>query len=217
MGRPRNADSTATRQKILDAAIRRFGDQGFQGASQRTIAADVGITFATVHHYFGAKAQLYEACVAAAFADFEGLQSELFAEVAQRQGTAPKELVRFVVGRAFRFALRRPVSSRFLLRANVYETEAPARARLEQARTQYLDGASRALSPLLDRPEAALRIPLQGLMYLLTRLAVARQDELDVLANGTPDVQLQLESYVSDVAVATLLRPSLDDRDAHAQ
>src|SRR3954452_24098995 len=55
-----DADLTA-RARIRDAAIRRFGADGF-GASVRAIAADAGISPGLVIHHFGSKEGLREVC-----------------------------------------------------------------------------------------------------------------------------------------------------------
>lgn len=49
------------RARIRDAAIRRFGVDGF-GASVRSIAADAGVSAALVIHHFGSKDALRAAC-----------------------------------------------------------------------------------------------------------------------------------------------------------
>src|SRR3954454_7100207 len=54
------ADLTG-RARIRDAAIRRFGVDGF-GASVRAIAADAGVSPGLVIHHFGSKEGLRAAC-----------------------------------------------------------------------------------------------------------------------------------------------------------
>lgn len=54
----RPGDSTA-RRDILDAARRRFADEGFRGATVRAIAADADVDPALIHHYFGTKRELF--------------------------------------------------------------------------------------------------------------------------------------------------------------
>ena len=77
MGRPRNADAAQTRRRILDAAIRRFGSEGLKATSLRKIGGDAGVSFATVHYYFGCKSTLYESCLDASYQELEGLRAEL--------------------------------------------------------------------------------------------------------------------------------------------
>ena len=59
---PRN--STETRASILTAARRKFAAEGFQSATVRGIARDVGVDPALVMRYYGSKAELFAAAVA---------------------------------------------------------------------------------------------------------------------------------------------------------
>jgi AcrR family transcriptional regulator len=61
----RRKGSPDTREAILDAARAAFADRGFDGASIRAIASVAGVDPALVHHYFGAKEQLFLATVGA--------------------------------------------------------------------------------------------------------------------------------------------------------
>ena len=54
--RPGNQD---TREAILVAARQAFSEKGYDGASIRQIATSAGVDPALVHHYFGAKDQLF--------------------------------------------------------------------------------------------------------------------------------------------------------------
>lgn len=53
--------AVATAERIRDAAIARFGRDGF-GAGLRVIGTDAGVTAALVVHYFGSKDGLRRAC-----------------------------------------------------------------------------------------------------------------------------------------------------------
>jgi AcrR family transcriptional regulator len=58
----RPEEVTSTREAILDAAERRFANDGFAGASVRDIARDVGLrNQASLYHYFESKEAMYEA------------------------------------------------------------------------------------------------------------------------------------------------------------
>jgi AcrR family transcriptional regulator len=54
--RPGNQD---TRKAILASARQAFAERGYDGASIRQIATGAGVDPALVHHYFGAKEQLF--------------------------------------------------------------------------------------------------------------------------------------------------------------
>jgi AcrR family transcriptional regulator len=60
-GRP--TSDTGTREAILEAARRQFGDQGYQRTTLRSVATRAGVDPRLVLHYFGSKAGLFEASV----------------------------------------------------------------------------------------------------------------------------------------------------------
>jgi TetR/AcrR family transcriptional regulator, regulator of cefoperazone and chloramphenicol sensitivity len=51
-----------TRQRIIDAAVKLFGEHGFAGASTRDIAAAAGVNAPALQYYFENKEGLYQAC-----------------------------------------------------------------------------------------------------------------------------------------------------------
>jgi AcrR family transcriptional regulator len=51
-----------TRQRIIDAAIKLFGEHGFAGASTRDIAAAAGVNAPALQYYFENKEGVYHAC-----------------------------------------------------------------------------------------------------------------------------------------------------------
>ncbi len=60
-GRP--ADDRELKPQILAAARSEFGERGYDRATLRGIAADVGVDASLISHYFGSKAQLYAAAM----------------------------------------------------------------------------------------------------------------------------------------------------------
>lgn len=60
---PRPRCATATREAILDAALRRFAEEGYEDATLREIAADAGVDPALVVRYFGSKDDLFAAAL----------------------------------------------------------------------------------------------------------------------------------------------------------
>ena len=70
----RSARAAATRQRILDAAARRFVQDGYRTATVETIAADAGVSAKTVYHLFASKAGLLKQVMDVAFvADDEAI------------------------------------------------------------------------------------------------------------------------------------------------
>ncbi|MFG1931451.1 TetR/AcrR family transcriptional regulator [Mycobacterium sp. NPDC048908] len=64
--RPRNA--AATREAILESAIRSFARAGYDGVGVRDIAGEAGVTAMMVNRYFGSKEQLFAEAVEVSFA-----------------------------------------------------------------------------------------------------------------------------------------------------
>ncbi len=60
-GRPRDQDSAATRQRVLDVARVMFAELGYDATTNRAIAEASGITPGAIYHYFDSKAELYAA------------------------------------------------------------------------------------------------------------------------------------------------------------
>jgi len=59
----RRPGDSGAREAILAAARLEFGEAGYDGATIRGIAAAAGVDPALVHHYFGAKDQLFESAI----------------------------------------------------------------------------------------------------------------------------------------------------------
>jgi AcrR family transcriptional regulator len=72
-GTRRTHDARATRQALLAAAQRLFGHKGYEGTTTREIGEAAGADPALIARYFGSKADLYLAAVAAdRLADSDG-------------------------------------------------------------------------------------------------------------------------------------------------
>ncbi|MDH4112343.1 MAG: TetR/AcrR family transcriptional regulator [Actinomycetota bacterium] len=56
---PRNAKTQVKRDRIVDAAMRQFAEQGYQGAKVEDIAAELGIAKGSIFQHFGSKAGLF--------------------------------------------------------------------------------------------------------------------------------------------------------------
>ncbi|MYM34003.1 CerR family C-terminal domain-containing protein [Duganella sp. FT50W] len=64
-GRKPRSDGEQSRERLLQAAMRLFGEQGFSKTSTREIAQAAGANVAAISYYFGDKAGLYQACFTA--------------------------------------------------------------------------------------------------------------------------------------------------------
>jgi AcrR family transcriptional regulator len=59
----RRRDAVRTRKALLDAASRRFAQDGYASTTVRDIAEDAGVNVALINRYFGSKEGLFEACL----------------------------------------------------------------------------------------------------------------------------------------------------------
>ena len=84
-------DRGDARQRLIEAALRVFGEHGFTGASTRAIAAAAGANIAAIPYYFGGKEGLYMA-VAGHIADqITGRIGPIFAAGQAGSGATPEE------------------------------------------------------------------------------------------------------------------------------
>ncbi len=60
----------ATPRRILDAGMRAFASEGYQGATTRMIAAAAGVTLPVIAYHFGNKEGLHRACAEAIVASY---------------------------------------------------------------------------------------------------------------------------------------------------
>ena len=88
----RHHNSAATRETILEAAERIFGDEGLAGARTEAIAAAAGVNKALLYYYFGSKDGLYRAVLEGYLADFNRQALELLSS----EGSARSLLLRYI-------------------------------------------------------------------------------------------------------------------------
>ena len=88
----RHHNSAETREAILEAAERIFGDEGLEGARTEAIAAAAGVNKALLYYYFQSKDGLYRAVLEGYLADF----NRQALEVLSSEGSARSLLLRYI-------------------------------------------------------------------------------------------------------------------------
>lgn len=202
----RRKGSPDTREAILDAARDAFADRGFDGASIRAIASAAGVDPALVHHYFGAKEQLFLATVGAPVNPgeliptiLEGERSEmgerlvrLFVSVWDDPHSGPKlvAIVRSALAhdwsaRMLREFLTSQILRRVIAKADVPAAEAPIRSALVASQMIGLGLARFVLKiePLasadIDTVVATIGPTVQRYLTGLLPIASGRSAEVD--------------------------------------
>lgn len=205
MARPKRADAEATRQRILQSALALFAEHGFGGVSIRKIGAGAGVTLATVHHYFGSKDDLYEACIETMYAQMVALRPKLIAAVTDRSAGTGDAIER-IVRQAFRFARDHQIQMRLLMRQVMGAGELDE-SRRERLQVPFLDQGSRVVGALIGRPAAEVRLVLQTIQFAIARYAISTDRELELFTGLTGDAAaLAIEDHLVNTAHAMFRR-----------
>ena len=114
MARPINANAQETRDRILETASRLFSEHGVGETSIRKIARESEVSLAMVHHYYGSKSDLYQACIAAMYTELLEMKSEIIEAITQ--GQSPQQLIAESIRAGFRFARAHQAAIRLMQR-----------------------------------------------------------------------------------------------------
>jgi AcrR family transcriptional regulator len=186
-GRPRREEAADTRDRILTVAREEFSEHGYEKTSVRGIAKAAGVDSALVHHYFGTKAQVFEAAVAVIFAPALHAPDALADAPPDDVG---ERLTRFFFGIWENPATRTPLLA-VVRSALTNDTAAAVFRRL--IASQLL----RRIAGRLDLPDAELRAELAAaqlvgcaiLRYVIRLEPLASADAEQIVARLAPVVQ----------------------------
>jgi AcrR family transcriptional regulator len=171
----RRAGMADTRGEILAAARHVFGEQGFENASVRNVAARARVDPALVHHYFGSKQALFLAAMELPI-DFNALVEEVIAGPRREIGT---RLVRQTL------ALWENPATRSLL-MGIVRSATTDEVAAEILRRLLSEGPILALTRASGQPDAPLRATLAGSQVV--GLAMARYViRVEPLASATSE------------------------------
>lgn len=92
MARKTKEDAEATRQALLDAALRVFGEQGYSATRLEDVALAAGVTRGAIYWHFANKADLYNAAIGYATG-----RSEVVAARALAAGGSPLAFLRHLL------------------------------------------------------------------------------------------------------------------------
>lgn len=157
----------STRARIRDAALLRFGADGFERATVRAIAKQAGVSPALVIHHFGSKERLQAACTQAVVDEFLSGKEALL-------GSAAAETLRGWLADVERFRPYLDYLARLLVEDAPAADEvfdallAATGAMLAEQTTAGL------LRPSSDPQATALIITLHGVAPLLLQRQIAR-------------------------------------------
>jgi AcrR family transcriptional regulator len=162
-----SARATATRQRILDAALAEFAEKGLAGARVDEIAARAGANKRMLYAHFGSKEELWLVVLEGAYAAKRAEE-----RVVEVEGLAPAEAMARLIAFNLRYTARHPEFVALLNQENLHR--AAYLRRSEDVPALY--------SPLL---EALRGVLLRGAAGGVFRAGVdAMQLYIDILALG---------------------------------
>ncbi|HUH05072.1 MAG TPA: helix-turn-helix domain-containing protein [Kofleriaceae bacterium] len=207
MARPVHADAAATRRRILATALAMFAEHGLDGVSIRTIASAAGVSLATVHHYFGSKDDLYEACIDSMYEELIAMRPRLAAELraGAERAESPATMAERIVRAAFRFARAHQIEMRLLMRGVMTAGELDDTKR-ERGQIPFLAEIPAVVAAITGREAESLRLPLQSLSFLIGRYAISTERELALFTNETgPEAIAAAEDHLVSIGRALFL------------
>lgn len=187
MARPRNADATVTRGRILAAARALFADRGLSGASTRDIARTAGVSVATLHHYFGSKEALHHAATNDMWAGMGSVHKAFVHAIEDDDDLAT--LVDKCVRVAFAYSRENRDAVRMLMRrviergaiADIQDQTAGTATDRPDVLETFITNAATLLSAATGRSAAKARLELSSVVFLVIRYALADLEHLAAL------------------------------------
>jgi AcrR family transcriptional regulator len=109
--------SIVTQQKLLDAAIEAFSENGFKGTSTRDIAERAGVHHPLITYHFKNKDQLWRAAADKVFRDF---RRSLAASLEDHRQESPKKRMASLIRAYVRYAKSQPALHKVMVQEASY-------------------------------------------------------------------------------------------------
>lgn len=157
--------SIRTRQKLLDAALQAFSENGFKGTSTRDIAARAGVHHPLITYHFSNKDRLWRSAVKYVFTDFvDALQK------AQEQsaGECPKARFAAMIRIYVHHAARYPALHKIVLQESGQQSE-----RLEWLSENYLEPLANAAARYIAELQKQGVVPAGDPMVIYNMVRVS--------------------------------------------
>ncbi|MEN3974446.1 CerR family C-terminal domain-containing protein [Emcibacter sp. SYSU 3D8] len=204
------------KQRLIEAALRVFGEHGFKGASTRAIAGAAGVNIAAIPYYFGGKEGLYMGVVGHIADQITARMSpglRAAEQLASDSATTPEQRRQAMLALGDRFISmmvgteEAALWARIMVREQFDPTEAFDVLYSRVMAPSYM-AVSRLLGPLLGLPAESEELKLrifsvigQALIFRVARTAVLRRLEWDAY---TPDRLDQIRAAVRANIIAIM-------------
>lgn len=198
----------SNRERILETAIRAFGEHGYEGASTNQICAAAGISKGLLFHYFKSKENLFMAVLDRCGEELtQCLQRE---ELSQRQ--TPLESLTLFYQKVVDFFSRHPNHYRIMVQLPQGHSEALDRFAQEK-KEEFMNALSlgvrlylsrSAVRPGVDR-EIALEMITQLVIYLQNKYITGISQMEIPLEEGLRLMQRELSAALDIISYGVLL------------
>lgn len=186
--------SVQTQQKLLDAALEAFSENGFKGTSTRDIADRAGVHHPLITYHFKNKEQLWRAAANRVFSEFGKSLVQAREEAANQN---PRERMASMIRAYVQYAARRPALHKLML-----QESSRASARLDWLVNTHLKPVYEAvveeLIPLQERGIAPPGDP--ALLFNLIRVSSGGILALSLEIKDTSGIDFSDQECVDDLA-----------------
>lgn len=186
--------SLVTQQKLMEAAIQAFSENGFKGTSTRDIADRAGVHHPLITYHFKNKDQLWRAAANKIFREFNISLVKAMAEVPELD---PKARAEAFVRTYVRFSRSEPALHKVILQEASYPSD-----RLEWLIENHLrpmfDQVSKALTELQDLGIAPPGNP--ALLFNMIRVSAGGLLALKLEVKGTSNIDLDDDDEIDELA-----------------
>jgi AcrR family transcriptional regulator len=186
--------SIVTQQKLLDAAVEAFSENGFKGTSTRDIADRAGVHHPLITYHFKNKDQLWRAAADRIFREFNIALAKATSDIPEDE---PRKRAETFIRTYVRYAHRQPALHKFILQ----ESSHPS------ARLDWLVGNH--LRPLFEIVVKSLR-ELQeigvappgdpALLFNMIRVSAGGLLALSEEIKGTSNIDFDSEDALNELA-----------------
>ncbi|MDX1480181.1 MAG: TetR/AcrR family transcriptional regulator [Woeseiaceae bacterium] len=198
--------SIKTRQKLLDAALEAFSENGFKGTSTRDIAQRAGVHHPLITYHFKNKEELWRAAADRVFSEFMAILIDARRRVHDRP---PRERMAVMIRTYVRYVARKPALHKLMLQESSHSS-----SRLDWLIDMHLkplyETVVTELEPLQEQGIAPPGDP--ALLFNLIRVASGGTLALALEIQGTSGIDFSNEDTV-DALADMIIRVFLPGRD----
>ena len=186
--------STLTKQKLLDASLEAFSENGFKGTSTRDIAARAGVHHPLITYHFSNKDRLWRSAVKYVFAEFI---AALKSAQAQHAEDCPKTRFAAMIRIYVHYAARHPALHKIILQESSNPSD-----RLDWLSENFLRPLSEASTGyIVELQEKGVMPPGNpALIYNMVRASSGGLIALSLELKSTSDIDLEETQDLDELA-----------------